>query len=76
MNEKRALLERDLMTREIENKKLKLALFKKTLSSASDAVKAAEKEYGEMKERIEKEIGMSLNNCVISDMTYEVKKLD
>lgn len=76
LNEKRVHLEKELKQKEIEINKLRLALFRETVASARKGVVAAEQEYEKMKQRIEDEIGMSLNGCVIDDISYEVKKLE
>lgn len=76
LNEKRVHLEKELKQKEIEINKLRLALFRESVASARKGVSGAESEYEKMKQRIEEEIGMSLNGCVIDDTSYEVKKLD
>jgi len=76
LNEKRVHLEKELKQKEIEINKLRLALFRESVSSARKGVTSAETEYEKMKQRIEDKIGMSLNNCVIDDISYEVKKLE
>lgn len=75
LNERRIHLERELLNKEIENKKMRLALFKETVTSAQSEVLKATKEYEKMKQRIEEKVGFSINNCVIDDITLEVKKL-
>lgn len=76
INEKRVHLEKELKQKEIEINKLRLAVFRETVASARRSAIEAEKEYEKMKQRIEDEIGMSLNGCVIDDISYEVKKLE
>lgn len=76
LNEKKVHLDRELMNKELENRKLKLALYKDIVKSARGSVENAELEYGNIKKRMEEEIGMSFENCVIDEYTYEVKKLD
>lgn len=76
LNEKRIHLEKEIMNKEIENKKLRLALFKETLGAARNSVANAELEYGKFKERLELELDVDLNNCIIDEVTYELKKLE
>lgn len=76
LNERRVQLERDLMSREIENKKLKLLKYQDQLSSAHRSATVAEAEYEAMRERIEIELGISLNNHAIDPHTFEVKSLE
>ena len=76
LNEKRVHLERELMTKDIENRKLRLTLFKNVVSNSRAEVAKATKEYEDMKRRIEEQVGHSLDNCVIDDITYEVRNYD
>ncbi len=61
LNEKRLHLEKELKQKEIEINKLRLALFRETVTSARNHTSKAEAEYEKMKQRIESELGMSLN---------------
>lgn len=76
LNEKRVLQDRELMNKDIEIRKLRLALHKTVQQSAHSAVDAAKKEYDRLKKQIEEELNISLDNCVIDEYTYEVKKLE
>lgn len=76
LKEKSVHQEKEIKHRDMEILKLRTALFRTEVSSARQGVIKAQDEYKRMKEKIEKEIGMSLNNCVIDDISYEVKKID
>lgn len=76
IKERSVHLEKELKQKEIEINKLRLALFRETVTSARQGAIEAQKEYEKMKQRIEEEIEMSLNGCVIDDISYEVKKID
>lgn len=65
-----------LMEKEIENQRLKSAMYKAQIKAHEEQHNLAKKNYEELKLRIEKKIGQSLNNCVIDDVTFEVKSLD
>jgi len=66
----------EMMLKDHEIARLKAALFKTTLSSLKESKELAKKEYDKLKERIEKDLGISLNGCVIDDITFEIKKLE
>lgn len=68
-------LKLESMAKDLEIARLRAGMFKQSLSSVEDKVVSTKNEYEKMKERIEKEINMSLNECVIDDITFEVKKL-
>lgn len=76
LNQKRVHLEQEIMNKEIESRKLKLALFRETVRAASKSVQDAEAELEKIKQRLEKELGRSLENCVIDPITYEVRDID
>lgn len=76
MNEKRVFLEKELMNRELENKKLRLALFKDTVKSARNSVTTKEEDFEKTKQRIEEELGMELKDCTIDPYTYEIRKIE
>jgi len=64
------------MNKEIENRKLKLSLFRETIVSAQKSVENCEKELEKIKQRLEEELGMRLENCAIDPYTYEVNDID
>ena len=76
LNQKRVHLEKELMNKEIENKKLKLALFKETVGAAHRSVSLREQDLEQIKQRIEEELGTTLDNCAIDPYTYEVRPID
>ena len=76
LNEKKVHLEREIMNKEIENRKLRLALFKETLKSSRAFVEQCEKEHENTLERLSKDIGVDLKNCSIDPYTFEVKSLE
>ena len=76
LNQKRIHLEQEIMNKEIENRKLKLSLFRETVRSALRSVESAETELEKIKERLEEELGMSLKDCAIDPHTYEVRHID
>lgn len=69
------IIENKLQLLEIEYKKSQNKLFQQSASSATNKRKEAEKECKRMKEKIEEVVGFSLENCVIDDITFEVRKL-
>lgn len=76
LNEKRVHLEREIMNKEIENRKLKLAMFKEILGTARKSVEAAELENEKFRERLEADLGIDLKDCVIDEVTYEVTSVN
>jgi len=76
LNEKRTIMERDLKRKDIELLTLKLHAFGKTVTSASSQKEVAKKELDRMRSLIESEIGMELTDCVIDDVSFEVRKID
>ena len=75
LNDKRVHLEQEIMNKEIENRKLKLALYKETVRSARSSVVHMQENFEKIKQRIEEELGMSLQDCTIDPYTLEVKKI-
>lgn len=76
LNEKRLHLEQEIMNKEIENRKLKLALFKETVRAARSSVVSRSEDQEQIKQRIEEKLEMSLEDHVIDPYTYEVKPLN
>lgn len=76
LNFKRVILEQKVKELEIELRKKELAVFKEVIINASNEKDNLKKEYDVFKEKLEKEIGCSLSNCVIDDITYEIKKIE
>ena len=76
LNEKRIHLEREIMNKQIENAKLKLALFKETVQAARRSVEKAELESEKFIQRLQEELGIDLKECVIDENTFEVRNLN
>lgn len=76
LNEKRIHLEREIMNKEIENRKLRLALFKESVRAARRSVELAEAEYEKFTQSLEEELDMTFKDCVIDEYTYEIKSLN
>ena len=76
LNEKKAHLENEILNKDIENKKLKLVLFKESARSARSSVLATQEDFEQTKQRIEKELGISLKDCTIDPYTYEIKPIN
>lgn len=65
-----------LMEKDIEIQKLKQSLYKQTVKSQEDTFELSKKQYEELKSKIESQLGHSLSNCVIDEVTFEVKSLE
>lgn len=75
LNEKCIQLEKELKKKEIELYNLNLSRLQEYSILARNKVISAELEYENMKKKIEKKIGMSLNDCIIDATNFEVKKV-
>ena len=60
---------------EIQKETLHLIVLRGKLQEQVSAVAASKIEYDQIKNEIESDLGISLNNCVIDEQTWEVKKL-
>ncbi len=58
---------------ETEFKRIQAERQKFDIQSASENLKAAEKEYVRYKTQLESDLGMSLNNTLIDEITFSVK---
>lgn len=76
LNLQRVNLEKDNKSLIIQTKKLEMALFGKTVEKAKSEVEAAKAEYDRFKALIEDETGTDLNNKIIDDVTFEIRKID
>jgi hypothetical protein len=76
LEQKRKILERDNMRKDMEIQQLKLVAFSKTIQNAAQSKVEAEKELARIRDIIESEVGMELKNCVIDEVTYEVRTID
>lgn len=65
-----------LMEKDIEIQKHKSTIYKEQIKNQEEKYKDTKKEYEDIKKELEEYLGHSLNNCTISDETYEVTKLD
>lgn len=61
-----------IMEKDIEAAKLRTQIFTQTIKAYENSCADRKKEYEDIKLKLEKEIGHSLNDCTISDVTYEV----
>lgn len=64
-----------IMELEAEVQKLRAAIFKQSVKSASDNLVRIEKDFQEYRKRLEGNLGISLENCVIDEFDYSIKKL-
>lgn len=66
---------KDLLAKDIEIMKLKHIIMSHQVKAMSSAITFAENCYVEFKKELEELLNISLEECVIDDYTYEVKKL-
>lgn len=64
-----------LMEKDLEIGRLRIGIYKQTLEVSKAKADSARKEYDRFKKLLEEKLGSSLNDCVIDDISYEVKKL-
>jgi RecG-like helicase len=76
LNEKLAVYKKDLLTKELIIKQLELKNHAQIESKIYQEKIAAQKEYERFKLSLEEDLGFDLKDCVIDDITFEVKKLD
>lgn len=72
---KETTLKSSLMEKEIEVLRLKHNLYRETIRAQQDKVKDSKVHYNDLKQEIEKELDISLNDCVIDEVTYEITEL-
>lgn len=65
-----------LMEKDAEIARLKIGLFSHTLEPLKDKVNMLKEEYLSYKKKLEDRLGMSLNGCVIDEVTYEIRVLE
>lgn len=63
-----------LMEKALELEALRSQMFKSKVNDAGAAYKACEARYNSYKEKLEAELGISLNDKVIDELTFEVKE--
>jgi hypothetical protein len=66
---------RDFLAKDIEIMKLKHLIMGHQVKQMNDGIKSVENCYSDYKRELEEMLQMSLNDCVIDDFTYQVKKL-
>ena len=64
-----------LMEKEIEIQKLRSMVYKDQVKAEEEKHKSSVAEYEKFKAQLEKDLGRSLNNTSIDDITYEVHDL-
>lgn len=63
--------------KDIEIAQLKANIYKNTTLNGSETKKKQLKEeYEKFRAKLESEIGMSLKNCTIDDVTFEIRQLE
>lgn len=61
---------------QLENLKLKIALHKKNLNAKQNNVNEFKSEYENYRTHLENKLKIKLVNCVIDDITLEIKKIE
>lgn len=64
-----------LMDKDIEILRLKLHIYKEQVELAEKHNGDCKKEYDRCREQLEKDLGRSLKDVVIDDLTFEIKEL-
>lgn len=64
------------MEKDVEIQKLRAMVYKAQVRTAQDENTAMKEEYNAHKKALEDSIGMSLSDCTIDEVTYEVRKLE
>jgi uncharacterized protein YjaG (DUF416 family) len=74
---KKKLSENKLRQKELEvqNLTLRTNIFRGVVSQMEEEISVFRREYDTIKEEIEKELGVSLNEKIIDEITFEVKEL-
>ena len=72
--ERAQVLEYKLRETEVELMKSRLALLKPGVQAAHTNKQKAVEEYQKHKSELEEELGLSLNDCVIDEYTFKIKK--
>lgn len=65
-----------MMEKDADIARLRMAIYKQELVSFTDKVSSVKSDYDSYKKKLEDKLGYSLNNCVIDDVTFEVKKIE
>lgn len=64
------------MSKDLEIARLRTFIFKQNLTTSKEKAELAKQEYTNFKEKLEKELGISLNNKAIDDVTFEIKEIE
>lgn len=64
------------MEKDVEIQKLRAMVYKAQVRTAQDEHNIVKEEYSAHKKSLEDSIGMSLNDCTIDEVTFEVRKLE
>jgi hypothetical protein len=62
------------MEKDVELVRLQIALAKHGLGDAQDSINGAKEAYRRFREEIKESKGFDLSDCVIDEITYEVRK--
>jgi hypothetical protein len=71
-NKLRIKMRQEILNRDVEILKQRLQLSKHEARAADEAHERAKDEYKNMKRKIEKEMGISFDNCAVDPITFEV----
>ncbi|NJO65525.1 MAG: hypothetical protein HC836_47755 [Richelia sp. RM2_1_2] len=63
------------MEKDIEIQKLKAAIHKNIIKDHEATSKLKKEEYEAYRQELEKQLGVSLDDCAIDDYTYEIKRI-
>lgn len=66
----------EIMGLKIQIEKLKQEMYREKIQLAKSNYANIEKEYKSYKEELETKLNRSLNNCVINEISYEVRDMD
>lgn len=63
-----------LLEKDLEIQRLRMLLFKLEISNKASVVETIKKEYNTLREEMEQELGFSLKDTIIDEISLEVKK--
>lgn len=61
---------------EIQNMVLRANIFRSQITQSADNVDAVKREYDTIKEELETDLGFSITNCVVDEVSLEVKDIE
>jgi hypothetical protein len=64
------------MGKDIEISRLKISLYRETVNSHASNAKLAEIDYHKVREDLEKELGFSLKDTVVNEITFDISEID